>query len=199
MQAAPSCWAAAVASLALLAGGAAAQPALAQKTLLSASGAPIITALWPAELWGGAHAPAESGGRIWNDAPSFIITSLPSMMQEGVEGARPPAARGSVNPMPDASPTHRRASRHAAEPSPHTAHDRHPPTPRPVRAVAVLNHHYIEPSNVDLGGVAPTIETRTEAIVYVCVEIMHAGDDCGYPPRLIANGFLDYDQARCRL
>ena len=68
-----------------------------------------------------------------------------------------------------------------------------------MRAVALINHNYIEPSNVDLGGVAPTIETWTEAIVYVCVEIMHAGDDCGYPPRLVANGFLDYDQVRRRL
>ena len=68
-----------------------------------------------------------------------------------------------------------------------------------MRAVALLNHHYIEPSNVELGGVAPTIETRTEAIVYVCVEVMHAGDDCGYQQSLVANGFLDYNQVRRRL
>ena len=194
---APSSWAAAVAALSLLAGGATAQPALAKKTLLGASGEPIITALWPAQLWGGAHALAEIGGKVWQDAQSFRISSLPSMMQEGVEGACPPR-----RPRLRESdfPTH---PRRTAAPPPTQRRSppltRPTPSPRPVRAVALLNHHYIEPSNVELGGVAPTIETRTEAIVYVCVEVMHAGDDCGYQQSLVANGFLDYNQVRRRL
>ena len=60
----------------------------------------------------------------------------------------------------------------------------------------LLARHFIEPNDADLGGMTPTFQTATEAIVYVCVETAQAGDDCGYQTSLQAHDpqFLDLDQ-----